>query len=50
MVCRQLIRNRRIPEFIFHDKYSDDEVWTLFKQGESFSSVWEHITVTVSTM
>lgn len=45
---RNLLRCHRIPDFIFHDKFSDDEVCELFKQGESLSSEWCHTIISVS--
>ncbi|XP_014291502.1 WD repeat-containing protein 81 isoform X2 [Halyomorpha halys] len=44
---KQLFRSRKVPDFVLHDKLSDDEISALFKQGEHFSSEWQKILVSV---
>ena len=47
-IFRQLFKSRKIPEFVLHDKLSDDEISSLFKQGEHFSPEWQKIVISVS--
>ncbi|BES98311.1 Beach [Nesidiocoris tenuis] len=44
---RQVQKQRRIPEFVLHDKLSEDEVCSLFKQGEQFGQGWKKIIISV---
>lgn len=44
---KQLLKSKKIPEFILHDKLSDDETSSLFKQGEHFSPEWQKIIISV---
>ncbi|XP_014261643.1 WD repeat-containing protein 81 isoform X1 [Cimex lectularius] len=44
---RQLLKYRRVPEFVHHEKLSDDEISSLFKQDEQFSQGWQKIIIIV---
>ncbi|XP_073974204.1 WD repeat domain 81 isoform X2 [Rhodnius prolixus] len=44
---RQFVKHRRVPEFILHDKLSDEEAFSLLQQGEKFTLGWQKIIISV---